>query len=227
MEKKEYRISNWSEYNQSLQNRGSISLFIEPGILERWNEPKIPGKNGRPKEYSNDAILCILQIRLAYNLSLRQAQGFVKSIFEIAGIKQKVPHYSLLSLRQHEIKLPKLQTKENNNKKAIDMVIDSTGIKVYGEGEWKVRTHGISKHRTWRKIHLAIDPETHEILAEEMTENDAGDPEELPELLDQVSIPINRVIADGAYDTKKCYEAIEKKRSTSSYSSARECTFVA
>lgn len=220
MAKQEYRIRNWKQYNQSLINRGSINLFIDQDTLECWKASKTPGKNGRPKEYSDQAILCILQIRLRYNLSLRAAQGYLKSIFQAFGIKEKVPHYSLVCLRQKEIELPKLQTQENNNHEAIDVVIDSTGIKVYGEGEWKVRTHGAGKRRTWRKIHLAIDPKTHQIIAQGMTENNQGDSEELPELLDQVEPPVNRVIADGAYDSEECYEAIGKKKSYSNYSSA-------
>jgi Transposase DDE domain len=91
-------------------------------------------------------------------------------------------------------------------------VVDSTGIKVYGEGEWKTRLHGISKRRTWRKLHLGIDEATGEILAVVVTTNDVSDGQLLPDLLDQIDDPIAQVSGDGAYDQRQCYDAIQQRQ---------------
>lgn len=130
------------------------------------------------------------------------------------GIDKKVPDYTLMCKRQKGIKLPEIKAEKNKQKVITDVVIDSTGVKVYGEGEWKVRTHGSGKRRTWRKLHIGIDPETGEILAEEVTGNDQGDTEELPDLLEQVKVPVRKVIADGAYDSVQCHQAIQDKGAT-------------
>lgn len=227
MEKQKHRISNWPEYNDGLKAKGDLGLWIDENTLAQWKLPKIPGKRGRPKEYSDVAIKCILTIRLVLNLTLRATEGFLTFLFNMAGIKESVPDYTLICKRQKHLDIPKLAAKKNSEKIVTDVVIDSTGIKVYGEGEWKVRTHGVGKRRTWRKLHLAIDPQTGEIIAEELTENDQGDSEELPGLLDQVEKPVGQVIADGAYDAKTCYEAIEKKRRASNYSSTEKCMLMA
>lgn len=206
--KKQYRIRNWSEYNKALKNRGRPTIWLEEGTIEAWKHPKVLGKKGRPFEYSNEAIICALMVRLIFNLPLRAAEGFLESMFQIMRVNLPVPDYTLICKRQKGLELPKLDAKNSSNKQITDIVIDSTGVKVYGEGEWKVRTHGADKRRKWRKIHVGIDPETGEIVAEKMTDNDEGDPESLPELLSQIEGDIGRVIADGAYDTRSCYDAI-------------------
>jgi hypothetical protein len=89
------------------------------------------------------------------------------------------------------------------------VVVDSTGLKVFGEGEWKVRQHGYTKRRTWRKVQLGVDADTHEVVAALVTTNGVGDGEVLPTLLDQFDDPIAQISADGAYDSHGCYQAIE------------------
>ncbi|MFT5318173.1 MAG: hypothetical protein ACI8RA_001435 [Chlamydiales bacterium] len=89
-------------------------------------------------------------------------------------------------------------------------MIDSTGLKVYGEGEWKVRQHGYSKRRTWRKLHLAVCPDSNEIIFEILTENSVADCEVYPEFLKAAPETIERTYGDGAYDTEGCYEASDQ-----------------
>jgi hypothetical protein len=96
------------------------------------------------------------------------------------------------------------------------LLVDSTGIKFLGEGEWKRRTHGAEYRRQWRKVHLAIDAQTLEIRAIEVTDNTVGDPLMLPELLAQIPADevIGSVSADGAYDTQGCHDAIAQRGPT-------------
>ena len=125
------------------------------------------------------------------------------------GIDLKVPDHSTLSRRLNKlsVELPVVP-----KGKAVHMVVDSTGVKVYGEGEWKVRTHGVGKRRTWRKLHLGVDEGTGEILAAVVTSNDMADCEVLPDLLEQVDQEIEQVSGDGGYDTFECYDAIAQRK---------------
>lgn len=206
-----YRARNWPEYNRALKTRGRLGLWIDQSTIENWNEPRQKGKNGRPKAYSDEAIKCALTIRLMFNLPLRATEGFLSSLFGCMNLVLSVPDYTLICKRQKTLGLPNLQAKKASKKPITDIVIDSTGVKVYGEGEWKVKVHGTSKRRKWRKVHIAIDPETGEIVAEKTTDNDSGDAEELPRLLDQIKTNLGKVLADGAYDTCECHEEIQKR----------------
>lgn len=159
--------------------------------------------------YSNLAIEACLMIKMLFKLPLRQTQGFVNSLFEMMKLAVSAPDYSTLCrrLKTLEVKLP-LQ----NLSRKLHLCLDSTGLKVYGEGEWKVRTHGWSKRRTWRKLHLAIDPETQQIVGMETTSNAVDDAAKVEDLLSQVpeGIEIEGVRADGAYDKRKTYNALNK-----------------
>ena len=147
-------------------------------------------------------------VKAVYRLAGRQCQGFLESIFELMGIDLSVPDHSTLSRRVGAlcIQLPVLP-KEG----ARHVVVDSTGVKVYGEGEWKTRQHGVSKRRTWRKLHLGVDEETGEILAAVVTTNDMTDGAVLADILDGIEDGIEQVSADGAYDQRKCYDAIRER----------------
>lgn len=165
------------------------------------------GKRGRDQTFSDAAIEFCLTIQGLYRLPLRQSLGMVQSLLQLAGLDWPVPDYSTISRRQStlQVRLP-----YRPKKGALDLLVDSTGIKFLGEGEWKRRTHGAEYRRQWRKVHLAIDAQTLEIRAVEVTDNTIGDPPMLPELLAQIPAdePIGSVSADGAYDTRDCHEAI-------------------
>lgn len=148
-------------------------------------------------------------LKSIYGLAGRQCQGFLVSIFALIGIALFVPDYSTLSRRMGKLSV-ELPVVPKSGAKHV--VVDSTGVKVYGEGEWKTRQHGISKRRTWRKLHLGVDEQTGEILAMMVTTNDVGDGQMLPDLLDQIEAEIDQVSADGAYDHKQCYEAIRERK---------------
>jgi len=209
--KKHYKVRNWKEYNEALVNRGRIEFWITDEALRLWREQKKTGKRGKPQLYSNLAIETALLLREVFRLPLRQVEGFLASILLKVGSMQKAPDYSTLSLRAETF--PVIIRVRAVQSEALHIVVDSTGAKVYGEGEWKVRQHGWSKHRTWKKVHLGIDETTGDILLGDVTGNDTADCEMLAPLLTQVppETRIDQVSADGAFDRRMCYEALRKR----------------
>jgi hypothetical protein len=162
------RIINWSEYNGALTDRGSLTFWLGEDLPELWfnRAPKAPGSRGLHRTFSDQAIQRCLTFKAVFHLAYRQTEGFVNSVFALGGIGLKAPDYTALAKRaKHlEVTIPVLARNE-----PVHVVVDSTGLKVYGEGEWKVRQHGIGKRRTWRKLHLAVDAERHEILGVQLT----------------------------------------------------------
>ena len=205
-----YKVHNWSEYNAGLKRRGSITFWLDEAAIAAWLTQEKTGKRGASRKYSDLAIKTVLTMRSVFHLAGRQAVGFVESVFELLRLELAVPDHSTLSRRlgQLNLDLP-IVPKEG----ARHVVIDATGIKIYGEGEWKTRQHGVSKRRTWRKLHLAVDEQTGGILAAEVTLNDKKDGQLLPELLDAIEDDLAQVSADGAYDGRNCYEAIQERHS--------------
>lgn len=199
-----YKTTNWHSYNQALRQRGSLTVWFDPSM--QW-ETAPSGRRGRQQAYSDAAIQACLTIKVLLGLPLRQTTGFVASLLELSGLGWAVPDFSTLSRRQKtlDVTIP-----YRGSKGAIHLLVDSTGIKVEGEGEWHARKHGGSKRRVWRKIHLGIDEETLEIRAVEVTSSNVGDAPMLPNLLAQISAneDIATVTADGAYDTRACHDAI-------------------
>jgi transposase len=201
-------IRNWSDYNAGLKLRGSLTFWINEDILTAWVEPTLSGKRGESVYYSDLAIATMATVKSVYNLAGRQCQGFLESIFELMGLELLVPDHSTLSRRLGKltVKLPVV-----DRATARHVVVDSTGVKVYGEGEWKTRQHGISKRRTWRKLHLGIDEATGEILAALVSTNDMHDGSALKDILDGIDGNIEQVSTDGAYDHRHCYDEIAER----------------
>lgn len=202
--RKRYRVRNWREYDRGLIARGDLTVWLSPDLA--WQAPAGTGKRGHPLVFSDAAIQCALTLKVLFQLPLRAAQGLVMSLVRLAGLDWPVPHYSTLSRRQQGLRvvIPYRPRGE-----PLHLVVDSTGLKVLGEGEWKVRRHGADRRRIWRKVHLAIDAVGHEIRAVEMTDHRHGDGEVLPDLLAQVpeEEPIAEIGGDGAYDTRAAYAA--------------------
>ena len=202
--KKVYHVRNWSEYDRALVNRGSINIWIDTDALKRWRHEG-ETKRGAQFIYSDFAIQCVLVVKEVYHLTNREVEGFMRSIFEQMKIRYDVPDHSTLSRRGRKIhvRLPK------RTKGPLYLVLDSSGLKVYGEGEWKVRQHGWSKRRTWRKLHLATDSRTNEIQAIVTSEAGMHDSEVVELMLEDVDQPIASASADGAYDRRPVYQAVQ------------------
>jgi IS5 family transposase len=209
--KKRYKVRNWREYNQALVDRGSVLFWINEEALRKWQEDKRTGKRGKPRIYSNVAILTALTVQQVFRLPLRGTEGFMTSILKQIGSERKAPDFSTLSIRGKTLPV-KIRVRPIT-KEPVHIVVDATGVKVYGEGEWKVRQHGLSKRRTWKKLHIGVDEKTGDILFGEATGNNTADCEMLEPLFRQLpkEIRIRQVSADGAYDKRMCYAAITSR----------------
>lgn len=205
--KQQYRIRNWREYNKALVSRGSLTIWIDTRSTDTWLDCDCPGRRGRRRTYSDAAILCALLLRETYHLPLRSTQGLVSSVLRLMQVRLSAPHYSTLCRRARQLELSLAAPQ-----KITHLVIDSSGLKVYGEGEWQMRTHGKKKRRTWRKLHISMDAATHQLTAASITDKDVLDRNAVAGLLEQTGAEIKYVCADGAYDFEQCYRAIKQKQ---------------
>lgn len=208
--KPQYRTRNWKHYNKALIGRGSLTIWFDEQARHQWLNLSQPDRRGRPCKYAEAAILCCLTLREVFHLPLRQTQGLVTSFFHLLNLDLVSPHYSLLSRRAAKLSV-KLGTQPD---KIRHLVFDATGLKVFGEGEWKVRTHGKDYRRTWRKLHISMNADTHQIVTALLTDKGTVDPRCLPRQLKHVEATVGRVYGDGAYDARDCYRAIHKKGAT-------------
>jgi hypothetical protein len=206
--KPRYRTTNWPEYNRSLQNRGNLTVWLSPDLP--WLGHERTGANGRPPVYTDAAIQTVLTLKVLFKLALRQARGLVCSVLNLLGLDWPVPCFSTVSRRQATltVNIPIRRRAE-----PLHLLVDSTGIKICGEGEWKVKKHGAEYRRAWRKVHLAIDAKTLDIRAVEMTDHRQGDAAQMEELLSQLDpdVPLGSVSGDGAYDTRGFYRSVHAR----------------
>lgn len=209
MTKKVGRVRNWGKYNEALVNRGSITFWFNEESIKNWHKCDLEIKRGRPKKYSDAAITCGLTIKAIFKLTFRAVEGFIKSLVKSMKLSIEVPDYSLICKRQKNLSviLPKTSLKPGEK---INIVVDPTGLKVFGEGEWKVRQHGYVKHRLWRKLHLAVNSKTQEVEAFELTDLGIQDCEGFDLLVKKIERPIESSIGDGSFDRFSCYELGEK-----------------
>ena len=198
-----YRVKNWSEYDKAMVQRGSITFWMSDDFEKTWRHTG-EKQRGSQFDYSDQAIRVMLTVKEVFHLTNRGVEGFMRSIFKLMKINLSVPDHTTLSKRGKELKvnLPK------KTSPSLNIVMDSTGLKIYGEGEWKVRMHGVSKRRTWRKLHVGANPEDGEIQAVLLTENNVSDDEAVEVLLEQIEQTITDFAADGAYDKRKVYDCL-------------------
>lgn len=200
---------------RALVQRGSLTVWLSEEATRQW-EYDGPRQQGAQFTHPDLAIETCLTLKAVYRLGLRQRQGFVASLLRLMDLELPAPDYSTLSRRAADLSISLCAQKEGTEEprsaeEPRHIVIDSTGLKVYGEGEWKQRQHGKSKRRTWRKVHLALDPETGEITATGLTENSKHDCSQVEPLLSETveeAGPVGYVGGDGAYDKGRGYEAI-------------------
>ena len=202
-----YRVKNWSSYNRALVARGSLTVWIDDGLWGQWYDQR-PSQRGAQFVYSDQAMEWMLTMRVLFGLPLRQTQGFIQSLLDLMGLVLAVPDYSTLSRRQGALAVV-LPTKQPASPASpMHLVVDSTGLKVYGEGEWKVRQHGWSKRRTWRKLHVGVNEATGEVVAQTLTSHRVDDASQVAPLLTQVDEAVGAVGGDGAYDRHKVFDAL-------------------
>ena len=212
-----YKTKNWPSYNTALKQRGSLSIWFDPEMV--WTPPPT-GKRGRQCQFSDAAIQTCLTLKVLFGMPLRQTTGFVGSLLRLAGLDWPVPDYSTLCRRQRTLKV---SLPYRGDRGPLNLLIDSTGIKSEGEGEWNARKHGGSKRRIWRKIHIGIDEETLEVRAVEVTTSNVGDAPMLPELLAQIpsAQDIGLVTADGPTTPENVMMRLQRVALMPSYRRAR------
>ncbi len=205
-----YRVQNWPEYDRALQQRGSLTVWVTPEAIAAWCPPRTGGR-GRPRDYSEVAIETGHLLRLAFGRPWRQTEGLLRSITALLGLSIGVPDHTTFSRRSPGLALAAALARAQASG-PVHVVIDATGLKVYGAGEWLVEKHGERGRREWRKLHLAVDPSTGEVLACALTSNEEGDASQVGPLLEQIPGPLGSVIADGAYDGEPVYRAVAERQ---------------
>ncbi len=196
-----FKVQNWAAYEAGLRRRGSLTLWIEDGALERW---QTRGSGGQAR-YTDAAIQTSLMVRTAFKLALRQTEGLMASVLRLMDLTISAPDHTTVSRRA--VALPVIQAALVPSG-PLHVLIDSTGLQVFGAGQWLEAKHGAKSRRTWRKLHLAVDAESGMIVAQTLTDQDADDPSQVAPLLDQIDGEIAQVTADGAYDGAPTYETI-------------------
>ena len=202
-----YRVKNWSSYNRALVARGSLTVWIDDCLWGQWYAQG-PSQRGAQFVYSDSTIAWMLTMRVLFGLPLRQTQGFIQSLLELMGLVLAVPDYSTLSRRHGALAVVLPKKQPDRLASPMHLVVDSTGLKVYGEGEWKVRQHGWSKRRTWRKLHVGVNEATGEVVAQTLTSHRIDDASQVVDLLTQVDEAVAAVGGDGAYDKQKVFDAL-------------------
>ena len=187
-----HKKRNWSQYNRKLVNRGRITFWIDKDLAKAPYD-KQRGK-GRPR-FSDAFLIAALTLRCIYSLSLRSLEGFLADLMLLLGVECPIPHYTLFSKRMKTLKLPKL-----SSRRPMHLLVDASGVKVVGEGEWKVKIHGKGFRRKWIKLHVSVDEKSQEIVAFEATNSNVSDSTVLKKLLDKSPKTVKRLSADGAYD---------------------------
>jgi hypothetical protein len=210
MAKKADRARNWRKYNEALVKRGDITFWFSEDAIQDWHNTNRTSGRGRPQKYSDLCVICGLTLKVIFNLTFRSVEGFIRSLIRSLKLNIDAPDYTLLCKRQKNLNVELLNEKLRPGEK-IHILVDTSGLKVFGEGEWKVRQHGHAKRRVWRKLHLAVNSESQAIEAFELTELGVQDCQGFGALVNHIDKKLAGAVGDGAYDRFSCYEVAEQK----------------
>jgi Transposase DDE domain len=194
--KQRHKVTNWAAYDAALRQRGSLTVWFSEEAIAAWRAVPRTTRGGQPW-YSPLAITTGLTLRAVFRLGLRQTEGLIGSILQLLGLELAVPDPTTLSRRAATLVLP---PRPRSGGGPLHLLVDSTGLKLSGPGEWLVDKHGTKRRRAWRKLHLGVDAGSGEILAAELTSHDADDGAQVGPLLDQVEGAVASFTGDGAYD---------------------------
>src|SRR5215211_329654 len=195
--KQRRRVTNWAEYDAALRQRGSLTVWFTEEAVAAWEAEPRTTPGGQPW-YSELAILTALTLKAVFRLALRQTEGLIGSILQLLGLALSVPDHTTLSRRAETLKVPR--PRSGSDAQPVHRLVDSTGLKLCGAGEWLIAKHGTRRRRAWRKMHLGVEADTGRIVASELTTHDGDDGAQVGPLLDQVTGPLASVTGDGAYD---------------------------
>jgi hypothetical protein len=205
--KQRHRVMNWAEYDAALRQRGSLTVWFSEEAIAAWRAEPRTTRGGQP-HYSALAIKTALTLRAVFRLALRQTEGLIGSILRLLGLDLAVPDHSTLSRRAETLEVPEPCPRSAG---PVHLLVDSTGLRLCGPGEWLVEKHGTRRRRSWRKLHIGVDADTGGILASELTANDVDDGSQVEPLLDQITDPLASLIGDGAYDQTGTYSAVAER----------------
>ena len=201
--KMRYRVTNWAEYDAALRQRGSLTVWFSDEAIAAWQAEPRTTPGGQP-QYSALAIRTALTLRAVFRLALRQTEGLIGSILKLLGLDLAVPDHSTLSRRAETLEVPRSISRAG----PVHLLVDSTGLRLCGPGEWLIEKHGTRRRRSWRKLHIGVDADTGQILASELTTSDVDDGSQVEALLDLISGPLASFTGDGAYDQEGVYATV-------------------
>jgi hypothetical protein len=204
--KQRHRVTNWSEYDAALRHRGSLTVWFSEEAIATWRAEPRTTRGGQP-HYSALAIRTALTLRAVFRLALRQTEGLIGSILRLLGLDLPVPDHSTLSRRAETLEVPRPVSRAG----PMHLLVDSTGLRLCGPGEWLIEKHGTRRRRSWRKLHIGVDAETGQILASELTTHDVDDGSQVDPLLDQITGPLASLTGDGAYDQVGIYGTVAER----------------
>ena len=212
--KQRRRITNWAEYDAALRQRGSLTVWFTEEAVAAWEAEPRTTPGGQP-HYSSLAITTALTLKAVFRLALRQTEGLIGSVIRLLGLALSVPDHTTLSRRAETLEVPRprsdSRTEAGRDPEPVHLLVDSTGLKLCGAGEWLVEKHGTRTRRAWRKMHLGVDAETGRIVAATLTDRDVDDASQVGPLLDQVDGQIASFTGDGAYDQDGVYTSVAER----------------
>src|SRR5919107_4386082 len=206
-------VTNWPAYDASLRQRGSLTVWFTDEAVEAWRAEPRTTRGGQPW-YSELAILTALTLHAVFRLALRQTEGLIGSIIHLLGLDLPVPDHTTLSRRAATLEVPRPRSSSpdaDRRAEPVHLLVDSTGLKLCGPGEWLVEKHGTKTRRSWRTLHHGRDADTGQIVAATLTTHDVDDGSQVGPLLDQVDGPIGSFIGDGAYDQEGVYASVAQR----------------
>jgi IS5 family transposase len=201
--KQKHRVTNWAEYDAGLRARGSLTVWFTPEAVAAWAAAPRTTRGGQAS-YSDLAIATALTLRAVFRLALRQTEGLIGSILRLLGLDLSVPDHSTLSRRAETLEVPRPRC----GGEPVHLLVDSTGLRLCGPGEWLIEKHGTKRRRAWRVLHLATDADTGRIVASALTDREADDGSQVGPLLDRIDGAAASFTGDGAYDRDDVYAEV-------------------
>jgi hypothetical protein len=208
------KVTNWPAYDASLRQRGSLTVWFTDEAIAAWRAEPRTTRGGQPW-YSELAILTALTLRAVFRLAYRQTEGLIGSLMRLLGLDLPIPDHTTLSRRAATLEVPRPRSGSSpdagREAEPVQLLVDSTGLKLCGPGEWLIEKHGTKTRRSWRKLHLGVDATTGQIVAAALTDHDADDGSQTGPLLDQVTGPVASFTGDGAYDQDGVYASVAER----------------
>ena len=201
--KQRHWVTNSAAYDAALRQRGSLTVWFTDAAIAAWKAEPRTTRGGQALT-SALAIATALTLRAVLRLALRQTEGLIGSVITLLGLTLAVPDHSTLSRRAETLEVPRPRP----GSAPLHLLVDSTGLKLCGSGEWLLEKHGTKTRRSWRKLHIGVDADTGRIVAATLTTSDVDDASQVGPLLDQVMDPVASFTADGAYDRQGVYSDV-------------------